>query len=88
MDALMQIGNTGPRELSRRFYSYVWNVNYMNVADGIPVFKAFTIGIIGLKVFPYPSCYSLCSLVASFIYPSSDFAIKTLLQIQVERDCS
>ena len=76
MDALMQIGNWGPRELSRRFYSYVWNVNYMIVADGIPVFKAFTIGIIGFKVLPYPSCCSLWSLVASFIYPSSDLLLR------------
>ena len=62
----------------------------MNVSDIIPVLRAIAIWIIGLKVLPltYPGSCSLCSLVASFIYSSSNSAIRTTLQIEIGPDCS
>ena len=59
----------------------------MNVSDIIPVLRAIAIWIIGLKVLPltYPGSYSLCLLVASFIYSRSNFAIRTPLQIELGR---
>ena len=55
----------------------------MNASERIPVLGAITIWILGLKVLPlnYLGFYSLCSLVASFIYASRNFAIRTPIEV-------
>ncbi len=62
----------------------------MDVSNSIRVLGAISIWITGLKVIRsnYAGCYSLCSLVASFIYSSKDFAMRTPLQVKAVPHCS